>query len=147
MTRYKFIIFLAVLVSILIITGFVPSRKTQHTLRMANTDSVSFSPNSDDGWSTLSYYLHQEVDDSVDFELVIQHANNINWGEEQWIGTLSGANYIPVSEQYAAYSLLPGDNWNMHITADGKCFLNLIEGSLPPGDPIIIPLKVRYKYN
>ncbi len=147
MTRYKFTIFLSAIITTLFSTSFVPESKLQHTTQVSNIDSVPLSPNAKKGWTIFSYYLHQETSDSVEFELILKHNNDINWANEQWIGTITSSSYIPVKEQFLTYYLLPGNSWNMHIKTDGKCYFNFIKGSLPPGDSIIIPIKVKYKNN
>ncbi len=147
MTRYRFIMFLSTATILLFTAAFTPGDKFQNEERVSYNVSPLFTPNTAGGWVILSYSLNQQLPDSVTFDFIPGHDNNISWTTEQWIGTISDSNYIPATEQFLTYYLLPGNSWNVHITTDGKCYFNLISGFLPPGDPIIIPVRVMYKNN
>ena len=110
------------------------------------SDTTSFEPNRAEGWWTLSVYLNQETPDSVDFELILEQRNKIQWTDEQFIGTITNANFIPKTSQQLTYKLLHNNLWEMKIDTTGNCFFNLTNGYAPPGDSVfVVPVKVRYR--
>lgn len=118
----------------------------RQVVRQSAVASTVFVPNVAAGWSVYSFYLHANGADSVDFEVVLQHADDINWYQEHWIGTLQGR-LSPAKEQKLIFYLLPFDKWNIRIAPDGRCFLNIKDGNIPLQDQVVVPVKVRYRYN
>ena len=112
------------------------------------TDTTSFAPNSVDGWSILSCYINQNSPDSVQFELLLKQTNSIDWYSEQFIGTITNAAFTPQqSQQNLDFYLMFNNTWKVRILPNGKCFFKLKDGLPPPGIPIVLPFKVRYKNN
>ncbi len=124
--------------------NILPVKQFYVTGPIPATTSGIFTPNTSDGFTVASSYLHQDTPDSVEFELILYHNSNLDWASEQWIGTIDGS-YIPVNEQQVIYYLLPNDSWNLRIATDGKCYLSLTRGVVPPGNPVILPVKIKYK--
>jgi len=108
-------------------------------------DTVYFEPNTFSGWTTYSYYLHENTSDSIEFELILKHDPDIQyWTNEQLIGTIKGF-YVPQKEQNLNYYLLINNRWHLRIAKDGKCYLKVITGDAPAGSTVVIPIKVKYK--
>jgi hypothetical protein len=121
-------------------------------MRIETADTTSFIPNTNGGWNTLSVYLNQDTPDSVRFELILTQTTSITWSTEQFIGTISSNNYLPKKKQQAAYAVFMNNNWSMRIEKNGECFLKQVNGqslgvSSLPGNPFVIPVKVKYKSN
>jgi len=147
MKRYKPGVFLAAIIIITATSAFKHPQKFFLYSHVNNGDSVSFTPNTADGWDVFSSYLHQDTPDSVDFELILKHDQNIDWKNERLIGTITDPNFIPANQQIITYYLLPGNTWTIHIKKDGTVFFQTIHGFTPPDNLFIIPIKVRYKNN
>ena len=128
--------------------GFKPQAVIQQE-RMSNVpDTTSFAPNIADGWSILSSYLNQSTPDSVQFELLLKQTNSIDWYSEQFIGTITNSTFTPQqSQQDLDFYLMFNNTWKVRILPNGKCFFKLKNGPPPPGNPIVLPFKVRYKNN
>lgn len=136
-----------------IVAGFAPAGKIKHIVQVSTVDSVSFNPNIADGWTILSYYLHQDTPDSVQFELILeQTGSRIQGSQEKLVGTITNPLFLPQKDQKIDYSLLPGNTWYLLIKKSGDCYLAQVKGSgieksNLPGNPDVIPIKVRYKNN
>ena len=133
--------------------GFVLTGKLQHKAQVSNIDTLSFAPNTAGGWTILSYYLHQDTPDSVQFELILeQTGSRIQGSQEKLVGTIANPLFLPQKDQKIDYSLLPGNTWYLLIKKSGDCYLAQVKGSgieksNLPGNPDVIPIKVRYKNN
>lgn len=128
--------------------GFSP----QKYLKVSG-DTTSFTPNSNGGWNILSRYINQDTPDSVEFELILlQSTGGIKGSQEQFVGTITNKLFLPQKDQKIAYSLLPGNTWYLLVKKNGQCYLAQVQGSgiqksNLPGNPDILPIKVRYKNN
>jgi hypothetical protein len=116
-------------------------------LRIDNTATVvaSFTPNTAGGFSVLSSYLNQRTTDSVQFELLLQQTNTVNWPRELLIGTITNAAFLPRQQQTVIFYLTYNNKWRVRILPNGNCFLKLTDGPPPTGNPVVLPFKVRYK--
>lgn len=110
----------------------------------AAADSSRFSLNKKDGWQLFNSFVSNYQKDSAQLELIIQHANNIDWRQEQYIGKIKYQPLQPGQEQSLPFNLLL-DTYILRIDDNGKCYLKFISGTLPTADPFIFPLKVLYK--
>lgn len=130
---------------ILTICSFTTAPVLHDTTKVSPNDSAVFEPNASSGWTIYSYYFHKDTPDSVDFEIIVKHAPDIQyWTNEQYIGTIKGS-FIPATEQVLRYYLLLNNRWNLRITKDGKCYLNVVTGHVPAGNTVVIPIKIKYK--
>lgn len=129
---------------VLSICGFKTPVISKTTKTIFN-DSAVFEPNTSTGWTIYSYYFHKDTADSVDFEIILKHASDIQyWTNEQYSGTIKGS-FIPATEQVLRYYLLLNNLWSLRIAKDGKCYLNVVTGHVPAGNTVVIPIKVEYK--
>ena len=116
-------------------------------------DTTSFQPNTSEGWSTLSVYINQDTPDSVEFELILEApAGKIKGPQEQYIGTITNNLFLPKKNQNSSYVLLPGNTWTLIVNKNGQCYLaqevgSGVKQSNLPGNPDVLPIKVRYKIN
>lgn len=111
---------------------------------IAAADTTNFSVNSAGGWQLFNSYVAAYNTDSVQLELIIQHANNIDWNQEQYAGKVKTTALIPAQEQTISFSLIT-NQYLLRIDVQGKCYLRLFSGSAPADDPAVIPVKVIYK--
>jgi hypothetical protein len=137
--------------SFILIVAVIGYNKPQAVLSRgideAMGDTTSFTPNQQQGWAISSSYLNQDTPDSIEFELLVRHDNNIAWDQEQIIGAITNSIFKPVNNQIITYQLLSNNLWNVKIEPSGQCYLKLIQGSAPPDNPAIFPIRIRYKNN
>lgn len=107
-------------------------------------DSADLSINRNDGWQLLNAYIRPTQTDSVQFELIIQHSNNVDWTREQYFGKLKLPELVPAAEQSVIFKILE-NSYLLRIDTAGGCYLKFLNGGLPSADPVIIFLKVFYK--
>ena len=132
------------LLSVSILLGTITSGFAQNNAAaFAAADSSKFSINTSGGWQLYNSYLTQFKPDSVQVELIIQH-ENINLQQEQYIGNIKYIPFRPAVEQTVSFNLLQ-DRYTLRIETMGKCYLRFISGTLPVGNPMVLPLKVYYK--
>jgi hypothetical protein len=107
-------------------------------------DSNAFVPMQSDGWSVLQTYLHQESD-SVVFEVILSYNTTtaINWHSQILIGTVD-TSFRPVAPQVVQYHE-PSRRWIITFQTDGKCYLELQDGSMAEGSPVIIPIQTKFR--
>jgi len=138
-SSYK--LFVLLLISFFMASGTM----AQDSTNLAQTvDSADLSINHNDGWQLLNAYIRPTQTDSVQFELIIQHANNIDWTQEQYFGRIKLPELMPASEQSVSFKILE-DSYLLRIDTAGGCYLKFLNGGLPSADPVIIFLKVFYK--
>jgi len=107
-------------------------------------DTADLSINHDDGWQLLNAYIRPTQTDSVRFELIIQHPNNVDWTLEQYFGKIKLPELAPAAEQSIIFKILE-NSYLLRIDTTGSCYLKFLNGGLPSADPVIIFLKVLYK--
>ncbi|MEO6733211.1 MAG: hypothetical protein ABIN01_18455 [Ferruginibacter sp.] len=146
MKQHRLTVYFFAIAIIVLAASFVNGNKIIGTTKTVFQDSV-FNPNTAGGWTIYSFYLNKNMTDSVEFELILKHNDNINWAKEQWIGTIKDDKLIPKTDQRLTYYLLANNSWNVRIAPNGKCFLHIKNGSVPTRSPVIIPIKVKYKNN
>jgi hypothetical protein len=135
---------LLVIFGLLFCFNHVLAQQPEHSKALAAADSSKFSPNKKDGWQLFNSYVATTSKDSATLELIIQHANNIDWKQEQYVGKVKDKSLQPGKPQTLPFNLLT-DNYQLRIDAQGKCYVKFLNGSLPSSDPFILPLKVFYK--
>lgn len=129
-------------IALILITNKVLSQSD--SIAFAAADTSRFSPNYGGGWQLFNSYVHSYQTDSARFELIIQHANNIKWNNEQYIGTISDSSLIPSQKQSISFNLLT-NNYMLRIDTRGRCYIRFVNGDLPTDDPFVIPFKISYK--
>lgn len=137
-------LFSAFLVPISCLASFSTCAQQNDSLATAHADTTQFSPNRTGEWILFNSYLSTEPTDSVAFEVIVRHdRNSINWREDQYIGHIKTESIFPQQGQSISYFLLQ-DQYNIRIDIDGKCYLRLVDGNLPPYDPVTIPVQIKY---
>jgi hypothetical protein len=111
---------------------------------LAAADTSRFSPNTNDGWQLFNSYVHSYGGNRATLELVIQHANNIDWTADQYVGQISYQPLQPSGGQDISF-IFAANNYTLSIDSTGKCYLKLANGALPTDDPFVIPLKIFYQ--
>jgi hypothetical protein len=129
---------------IITVTGSKLLAQTDFSAAMANADTSRFSANKKDGWLLFDSYVSAWQTDSAQLELLIQHANTINFKQEQLIGKIKYPALKPGKEQSAVFSIV-GNTYQLRIDNNGKCYLKFMNGGLPYADPVVLPIRVYYK--
>ena len=124
----------------------VPLNKT------TTADTSSFAPNTTENWGIVSSYLNQDTPDSVEFELILKKNTFTNWSAEHYIGSITNSQFIPARSQTVTYNLLSDNQWNLRVDTVGKCYLYQVNGgsllaSSLPGNPYVLPIRIRFKNN
>ncbi len=145
------LIFYCLPVAFIVVTAFNFKPAKDADKRKDNrpaADTTSFASNTGGGWSILSCYFNQSTPDSMQFELLLKQNNALDFRVEQFIGTISNAAFRPVQAQNnLLFNLLFNSRWRVRVLPNGRCFLRLTQGIMPPGSPVFFPLKVKYKKN
>jgi len=136
----KLIFFIAVLLT----CNVTFAQKQSKTLALATADTTNFSVNSRAGWQLFNSYVAPIKTDSIMVEVIVQHDRTIDWRQEQLVGRIKSPNLLPQNSQTLPFNLIY-DTYQLRIEPNGKCYLRLISGSLPDGDPVIIPVRAVYK--
>src|SRR5207302_6536630 len=95
----------------------------QNAPHVPTGDTAAFKANQQAGWSLYSSYLNRDTPDSVEFEFIIQHTDNIDWNSEQFIGVIIKNDFKPVTSQQLRYQLLLDNLWAVRIEPNGQVFL------------------------
>ncbi len=117
-----------------------------NTAAFSAADSSRFSVNKDNGWQLFNSYITQFQTDSAKLELIVQHNNNISWVTEQYIGKIKLTALQPKTVQTILFSLL-NDYYQLRIDTNGKCYLKFMYGTLPANNPVVMSIKLLYKFN
>lgn len=139
-TIIKSIFFFVIMLFIKLNASFAQN----HAVAFAAADSNRFSVNNSGGWQFFNSYVSQVAADTVQFELIVQHTNNLNWSQEQYVGKIKHSQLLPNTEQSLPFNL-SNDGYTLRIEKNGKCYLRFLSGTLPAANPVILPLKVFYK--
>lgn len=107
-------------------------------------DTSFFSPNTQEGWQIYNSYAQKKMVDSVYFELIVQHQNNIDWKSSQLIGSIKKSDLFPKSLKIIYYSLLD-EKFRITIDIHGRCYLQCQKTPTVNSDLVIYPLKFKYK--
>lgn len=113
-------------------------------LARASADSSYFAINKKAGWGQYNSYLTPIRTDSVMLETIVQHDKTIDWKQEQCIGKIKSNDMKPKTSQIVSFNLI-SNTYQLRIEPNGKCYLRLTSGSLPDGDPAIVPVRAVYK--
>lgn len=121
-----------------------PAHAQDHTAAIAAADTAHFSVNKAEGWQLFNSYMAARTGDSVLLELILQHAHTIDWKQEQLVGKIKTGSFQPKTDRAIPF-LLAGSSYALRIDKNGKCYLRLAAGALPPAGPVVIPLAVKFK--
>jgi hypothetical protein len=115
-----------------------------NTAAFAAADTTRFSVDLSGGWQIFNSYVNQHHTDSAVIELIVQHSNNMNWYQPQYVGKIKYNPLKPGTDQYILFNMLNG-TFRLLIKKSGKCYITFVSGSMPTNNPAIIPLQVYYK--
>src|ERR1051325_6762194 len=86
-------------ISMLTVVVTPKSLAQNNSVVMSLADTTNFSVNSAGGWQLLNSFVAAYGTDSVQLEILAQHANNIKWSQEQYVGKVKTVALIPLREQ------------------------------------------------
>ncbi len=141
----QYTIFKKIIVAgIIILSTVMTSTAQDNSAALAAADSSHFSVNYVDGWQLFNSYVAAYAADSVQLEIIIQHNNTIDWTQEQYVGKVKTASFVPHVAQSLSFNLITA-YYILRIDTQGKCYLRLSSGAAPAVNPAIIPVNVIYK--
>lgn len=111
---------------------------------IAAADTTRFSVDLNSGWQMYNSYVAPYHTDSAQLELILQHNNNINWYQQQYVGKIKYSPLLPNADRNIVFNLL-GSSYRIVIKKNGKCYIYFVSGTQPASNPAVIPLKVFYK--
>jgi len=120
------------------------SKELAKAVEKASADSSYIAVNKKADWQFFSSYLTPVKADSVMIEMVVQHDRAIDWTLEQLVGHIKLTSMLPKVSQTVSFSLI-SDLYQLRVAPNGRCYLRLVSGSLPVGDPVILPIRAKYK--
>jgi len=110
----------------------------------AAADSTRFSVDLNGGWQLFNSYVNEYHTDSAQIELIVQHNNNVNWYQQQYVGKIKYDPLKPSVDQNILFHIL-SNNYRLIIKKNGKCYIYFVSGILPASSPVVIPAKAYYK--
>ncbi|MDP4269357.1 MAG: hypothetical protein Q8909_04440 [Bacteroidota bacterium] len=131
-------------IALFVCLGGLFAQTKSDILARATADSSYFAINKKSGWGQYASHLTPIKTDSVMIETVLQHDKSIDWKQEQYIGKIKANGMQPKASRTASFNLL-SNTYQLRVEPNGKCYLQLTSGSLPDGDPAIVPVRVVYK--
>jgi len=120
------------------------SKELAKAFEKASADSSYIAVNHKGDWQFLASYLTMVKTDSVMIEMIVQHDRTIDWTQEQLVGRIKSTSMLPRESQTVSFSLT-SDVYQLRVEPNGRCYLRLAFGSLPNGDPVILPVRAKYK--
>ncbi len=111
---------------------------------LAMADTTRFSVNQSGGWELYNSWINPVGADSIRIELILQHANNINWNEFQYVGSLRQLAFAPTLSRTAELILVQR-SFLLRLDPDGKCYLRQTIGLPPEGSMAVIPVNIQVK--
>lgn len=115
-----------------------------HSRALATADTTNFSVNKKNGWLLFNSHVAIYNTDSVMIGLIIRHDRNLNLKEEQLVGQLKAKSMFPKTDQSLLIDLQEA-TYRLHIDIRGRCFLQLVSGTLPDEDSVTLPLRAIYR--
>jgi len=128
----------------IVCSSFIEVSAQIHSRALATADTTNFSINKRSGWKLFNSYVAPVKTDSVIIELIVQHDLTIDWRQEQLVGRIKSSNLLPKTSQTVSFKLM-FDIYQLRVEPNGRCYLRLASGSLPDGDPVILPIRAKYK--
>ena len=142
--KYKYIS-IVIVVAVLLSSAYCAIGQTTNTQALAAADTSYFIVTTTDGWLLYnSYGSYNQQTDSVTLEVIIQHPNNLNLTEYQFIGKIKPDILKPLAERIITINLVTAI-YKVKVMENGNCYLILISGTAPQGNDVILPIKISYK--
>lgn len=135
---------LTVLVMLCTVSATFAQSNSDKDKALAAADTSYFSVNKKDGWQMYNSYASNVSVDSIQLEVILQHDANINWQNRNYIGKIKGSAFRPQSTRVAQYIWI-NTVFEIQINTDGSCYIKLVSGPLPQGNPVVLPVRVIYK--
>ena len=73
---------------------------------LAAADTTGFSVDLGGGWQIFNSYVNQYHTDSAVIELIVQHNNNINWYQPQYVGKIKENTLKPNTDQNILFNIM-----------------------------------------
>lgn len=133
------------LVAILLTSSTTFAQTKLKALALATADTTNFSVNSRAGWQLYNSYIAPINTDSITVEMIVQHDRvAIDWKQEQLVGRIKQGSMCLKRSQTVSFMLM-FDEYLLRVEPNGRCYLWLAKGPIPDGDPVIIPVRAKYK--
>lgn len=132
------------LFSILICSTIALRAQSSDSIAITKADTSNFSVDKNGGWEIYNSYVAAYNTDSARLELILKHAKNINWQQEQFVGDIKISALRPKKGQTLYFAII-FNCYQLRIDNQGGCFLRCLGAEPPISDPAIIPLRVAYK--
>ncbi len=123
---------------------FAQKQSKALALALATADTTNFSVNNRAGWQLYNSYVAPINTDSITVEMIVQHDRAIDWKQEQLVGRIKQASMFPKTSQ-AISVMLMFDEYLLRVETNGRCYLRLAKGSIPDDDPVVLPIRAKYK--
>ncbi len=137
------IVIFAVASCLLFVTSTIAAQDDD-SLALANADTSHFFVNHADGWELFNSYAAYSTADTVQFEIIVRHASNVNWAEEQYLGRIRDTALVPRSMRLIECKMMQLV-YELRIDEYGRCYLRLLEGHQPLTKLVTVPLQVLYR--
>jgi hypothetical protein len=106
-------------------------------------DNEPFTPNKGEGWGSYSSYIRNDGD-TVEVELILYRKlpTGGHWNTTTEFGKID-PEFRPKKECLIKYNE-PNRVWTIIVHKNGNCYLQLVSGAAPTGDPVILPIQTKY---
>jgi len=132
------------LLLVIVLFSFNEMSAQNHSRALATADTTNFSVNQRNGWQLFNSYVTPVKTDSVIVEIIVQHDRIIDWTQEQLVGRIKSTSMLPKTSQTVSFNLIE-NVYQLRVEPNGQCYLRLATGTLPDGDPVIVPVRAVYK--
>jgi hypothetical protein len=140
-TRFKQIVSTIFFIAVFSSSSFSQS---SDSAALAAADTTYFSVNLAEGWRLYnSYASATNGSDSAVLDIILRYAGTINLTQPVYVGKIKEPSLKPASIQTIAFSLITS-NYILKIDVEGRCYINIISGSQPPGSILVMPVQVTY---
>ena len=133
------------LLNLIFLVSALSLQAQDDAIAIAHADTTHFSVVKNTGWKLFNSYLAlNTAQDSVGIELILEHANNIDWKQEQYVGKIKTALLLPKKEQTVTFNIVE-DHYAIRIEPNGNCYIRFVSGKLPDDTTYFLPFKAVYK--
>jgi len=131
-------------VAISFICNLTFAQKHNHGMAIETADTTNFKVNYQSGWLIYNSYVAPINADTIALEMIVQQKRAIDWKQDQLIGRIKLDSMFPKTSQVISFMLM-FDEYLLRVESNGRCYLRLTKGTIPDGDPVILPIRVKYK--
>lgn len=133
-----------ILTGIFVILVITKTSAQTNAAALAAADTTAFSVNKQENWRLYNSYAAPVTADSVQLEVIVEHDDNINWSVSSYIGKIKNAAFYPAQDITIEFNLT-STVLEIKVDKNGKCYIRIVSGSLPPGNMKVVPVKIIYK--